>query len=125
MTLRQRQSIFLIADAKLVIYANEILKDPIVCLEWLRTKEQQAIYVARKASKTMKSKHILGLAKDYAFLSDILDNSKIDYHPNKYKPLGIFWESLGPEYGWGGRWGDNPDTQDIEGWDAGHFQYNN
>jgi len=124
MTLRERQALFLISDAKLVLYAENVLKKRIVCIDWIRTKEQQKVMVLRKASKTMKSKHIDGLAKDYAFVDDLLDDGKLNYDSNEYKALGEFWESLGPDHEWGGRWGDNPNTQNIEGWDAGHFQYN-
>ena len=29
-------------------------------------------------------------------------------HAGPYKKLGEFWESLGPDYRWGGRFGDTP-----------------
>lgn len=123
MKLREKQAKFLINDAKLVIYASEVLKSPIICLEYFRTKEQQAIYVAKKLSKTMNSKHIDGLAKDYVFLADLMDDGKMNYTAKQYKPLGEYWESLGEE--WGGRFGDDPNTEAIEGWDASHFQHKN
>ena len=93
---------------------------PLTPLEWIRSYEQQKIMVARKASKTMKSKHLTGLAMDFCFLSDIEDDGTINYSPDKYKELGEYWESLGGR--WGGRFGDNPATETIEGWDAGHFE---
>ena len=120
MTLREKQAKFLIMDALLVLKAKE-LGTVIVCLEWMRTIEQQRINVMRGASKTMDSKHLYGLAKDYCFFADIQDDGKINYEPDKYKELGEYWESLGGR--WGGRFGDNPSTEKIEGWDSGHFEY--
>ncbi len=119
MTLREKQSKFLIMDAKLVLRAHEI-KTPLVCLEWMRTKEQQKELVSRGLSKTMASKHLDGLAKDYCFLADLLDDGKLNYPPEKYRVLGEFWESLGGR--WGGRFGGNRRTGKL-GWDAGHFEW--
>ena len=120
MTLRERQVKFLEMEARLILKAKE-LGPPIVRLEWLRSTETQRAYVARGASKTMDSKHLIGLASDYCFLEDLRDDGKINWAPDKYKPLGEFWESLGGR--WGGRFGDDPLTEKIEGWDAGHFEY--
>ena len=119
MTLRERQAAFGIMDAKLVLKADE-LGTPIVCLEYFRSVERQQYLVSIGRSKTLNSKHILGLAKDYAFLSDIKDDGKINYRSEKYRALGEFWESLGGR--WGGRFGDNLKTEIIEGWDCGHFE---
>lgn len=121
MTLREKQTKFLIMDAKLVLFAAE-QGSPIFCTEWFRTLEQQRIYVARGVSKTLYSKHLDGLAKDYVMLSDIKDDGIVNYTPDQYKKLGEFWESLGGR--WGGRFGDNPLTEKIEGWDASHFEFN-
>ena len=120
MTLREKQTKFLIMDAKLVLFAAEQGCD-IFCTEWFRTLEQQRIYIARGVSKTLYSKHLDGLAKDYVMLGDIKDDGIVNYTPDKYKKLGEFWESLGGR--WGGRFGDNPLTEKIEGWDAGHFEF--
>ena len=120
MSLREKQAKFWMMVAMLINKAREARK-PIVILEWLRDIATQRAYVARRASKTMKSKHLQGLAIDVAFLSDILDDGKINYHPDEYKFLGEYWESLGGR--WGGRFGDDPTTETIEGWDAGHFEY--
>lgn len=120
MTLRERQSVFLIMDAKLVLKANE-LGTPIVCMSWIRTQQEQAMLVAKGASKKIDSKHLEGLAKDYCFLADLKDDGKINFDIEKYRALGEFWESIGGR--WGGRFGDNPTTPQIEGWDAGHFEY--
>ena len=106
-------------EAKLILKAVD-LGTPIVRLEWMRDLETQKIKVSIGRSKTMNSKHLVGLASDYAFIDDIEDDGKINWHPDKYRELGEYWESLGGI--WGGRFGDNPDTKTIEGWDAMHFE---
>ena len=106
-------------EAQLIIKAVS-LKTPLVRLEWMRSLETQKGYVIRGVSKTMNSKHLEGLASDFAFLADIEDDGIINWKPDKYKELGEFWENLGGR--WGGRFGDNPATSVIEGWDAGHFE---
>lgn len=117
--LRRKQSIFLKMEAQLVLKATA-LGTPIIRLEWMRSIERQGELFRTGKSKTMDSKHLTGLASDFAFLADIEDDGKINWHPDKYKELGKYWESLGGT--WGGRFGDNPKTETIEGWDAGHFQ---
>ncbi len=98
------------------------LRTPIVILSWKRTEDEQRLLVNRGASKTMNSKHLDGLAIDIAFLEDIEDDGKINWIPDKYKELGEYWESIGGR--WGGRFGDNPATEKVEGWDSGHFELN-
>ena len=119
MTLRERQSRFWVMVARLIACA-EASGTPIVVLEWMRSKETQAIMVARGSSKTMNSNHLLGLAVDVCFIDDLMDDSVINYSREKYKLLGEFWETMGGR--WGGRFGDNPATPQIEGWDCGHFE---
>jgi hypothetical protein len=89
--------------------------------EWYRDTLTQARYVKEGRSKTIHSKHIVGLAVDILFLEDVRDDGKVNFPPGKYKELGEYWEKLGGR--WGGRFGDNPDTEKIEGWDACHFEY--
>lgn len=121
MTLRQKQSKF---AWMLGLFFEQFQKnsDPFVILELYRSIETQRIYVARGASKTMNSKHLEGLAIDIAFLKDITDDGKINYDAEKYRTYGVFWESIGGR--WGGRFGDDPKTEKIEGWDLGHFELN-
>lgn len=38
-----------------------------------------------------------------------------------YLQLGEYWESIGGI--WGGRFGDDPATPEIEGWDGNHFEW--
>lgn len=91
----------------------------IVLGEAYRTKEQQSIYVQTGKSKTMHSKHLKCLAIDISLFKD----DKYLIETPDYEPLGKYWESLDPECIWGGRFGDDPDTPNVEGWDGGHFQF--
>lgn len=119
MTLREKQSLFAEKLGQLLSHAS-LLGTPVIILELHRSIETQRAYVARGASKTMASKHLEGLAVDLCFLEDLKDDGKLNYEPEKYRALGEFWESLGGR--WGGRFGDNPATTKIEGWDSGHFE---
>ena len=121
MTLREKQAEFLVMVSKLISFAEVCLHKKLFVLEWYRTRETQESYVRRGVSKTMNSKHLKGLAVDLAFLDDVLDDKILNYTPEHYKPLGEYWEKLGGR--WGGRFGDNPATEKIEGWDSGHFEY--
>lgn len=120
MTLREKHSILWKCISVVILEADK-QGTPVCVLEWMRTPERQALLVSRGASKTMNSKHLQGLAIDIAFLEDIQDDGVINYPPDKYKVLGELWESMGGR--WGGRFGDDPSTDKIEGWDAGHFEY--
>jgi hypothetical protein len=120
MTQREKQVEFWFMVAQLIM-KSVTLQTPFFIFEWMRSLEQQKINVAKKVSKTMNSKHLEGLAVDIVFLSDIQDDGKVNYDAEKYRLLGEFWESIGGI--WGGRFGDNPSTEKIEGWDSGHFQY--
>src|SRR4030042_4487097 len=97
------------------------LKTPLVILEWMRSEQQQKLNIQNGVSWTMKSKHLEGLAIDVCFLDDLKNDSKLNYPIEKYKIIGEFWEHLGGR--WGGRFGDDPKTEKIEGKDAGHFEY--
>lgn len=121
MTLREKQTDFWLMVAKLIIKATE-LGTPIFILEWTRSEATQRANVAKGASKTMKSYHLVGLAVDIVFVADMMDDGKLNFKADAYKELGEYWETLGGV--WGGRWGDDPNTSRIEGWDSGHFQYN-
>lgn len=98
-------------------------KMPVVVLELYRSLDTQRAYVARKASKTLDSYHLKGLAADIAFLDDIEDDGTINWTEERYRPYGEYWESLSQYCVWGGRFGDDPTTEKAEGWDLGHFEY--
>ncbi len=74
-----------------------------------RTKEQQEIYVKKKLSKTMNSKHLERLAVDLNFFKD----GKWLAERDELVEVGQVWKSMDQECVWGGDWG----------WDGGHFQY--
>ena len=118
-SLRRKQAKFASMAGFLLMKAT-VLKTPVVILEFYRDLQTQKAYIARGASKKLNSKHLDGLAVDLAFIEDIEDDGKINWIPDKYKALGEYWESLGGR--WGGRFGDKPDTENIEGWDLGHFE---
>lgn len=120
MTLREKQTRFAAMLGRLLVKTID-LGTSVFILEMYRSIETQRVYVARGVSKTLNSKHLEGLAVDLVFLKDLQDDGKINYSPEKYRPLGEFWESIGGR--WGGRFGDNPATEKIEGWDSGHFEY--
>lgn len=119
MTLREKQTKFAGMLGMLLKRAGE-LGTPVLILELYRSIETQKGYVARGVSKTLNSKHLDGLAVDLAFIEDIRDDGTLNYSPEKYRPLGEYWEALGGV--WGGRFGDDRSTAKIEGWDSGHFQ---
>lgn len=123
MTLRSKQAIFWMMVADTIKFADS-QATPIVPLCIWRSEQEQEALVAKKASKTMKSKHLEGLALDFVFLGDLQDDGVINWdkvNPQYYRIIGQFWENLGGR--WGGRFGDDPNTEKIEGWDQGHLEY--
>ena len=121
MGLRKKQAVFAGMVGKLLCKAED-LGTPVFVNEWYRSQEVQDVMYARGASKVRYSKHTSGLAVDILFLEDVEDDYKVNFPPEKYKELGEYWESIGGR--WGGRFGDNLMTEEIEGWDAPHFEYN-
>ena len=88
-------------------------KIDILIYETIRTKQQQAQYVANGVSKTMKSYHLVGQALDFVPIV----NGKTSWSKNTYgkKPFITaieYAEKIGFESGY--RWG----------WDAPHLQFN-
>src|SRR4030067_2333156 len=106
MSLRTKQAKFWQMVAMITLEA-QTSDDPIIILEWLRTKERQIELVKIGASKNLNSKHLDGLAVDIAFLSDLNDDGVLNFTPVKYKHLGEYWETLSHDNVWGGRWGDD------------------
>src|SRR3990167_7367068 len=114
MSLREKQVIFAEIVAKLIIKAN-LIGTPVVVLEWYRDIERQKYLVSIGRSRTMNSKHIDGLAVDLCFIDDLRDDGQMNWTADKYRHLGIYWESLDDKNNWGGSW------QSIV--DAPHFEY--
>lgn len=109
--------------ALLILKANE-LGYAIKVQEWNRDVEKQKHYIATGKSKLTdpyKSKHVVNLAVDL-----VLHKDGVTYTWGEaFRPLGLFWESLGGR--WGGRFGyeDKPKEVQAEnlGWDSCHFEF--
>ena len=117
MRLSEKQSDFLWMVHDLLMYTKEVLTDEdiedglyIKIVEWNRTIEQQKYYVSIGTSKTMDSKHLKGLAVDFALLKE----GKFIKNHIVYTLMGMYWESIGGT--WGGRWRTLKDYY--------HFEYN-
>ena len=107
MTLRERQSLFLLNFSKLIIWIYDQGWEA-TAGELFRTSEQQAIYFSEGLSKVKESKHQLKLAGDLnLFINKIYQQTKAPY-----APLAEYWKSLHPDNVAGYDWG----------WDAGHFE---
>ena len=107
MTLSEKQSIFALNFAKLILWIND-QGWTVTVGEVLRTPEQEEIYFSTGKSKTKDSKHLLKLAGDLnLFVNGVYQTTK-----NSYKPLAEYWKSLNPLNKAGYDWG----------WDANHFE---
>ncbi|MDO6808089.1 M15 family metallopeptidase [Zobellia galactanivorans] len=117
MTLSQKQRIFTINVAKLIVEAyNRGIE--LTFGEVFRTTEQQLLYVQSGKSKTMNSNHLRRLAVDFNFFI----NGKLTYDWNDIKPLGEYWETLHPANRWGGDWNKNDIKDGFI--DTPHFEMN-
>lgn len=123
MTLRQKQSLFMLNLGKLILFAYENGYE-LTGGELLRTQSQQYLYVegfklmklgsvlklfkTKILSKTMFSKHLSKLAIDLnVFKNGVLLKKKEDF-----KLLAEYWKSLDERNDCGYFWG----------WDYSHFQ---
>ena len=125
MTLREKQSAFLLDFAKLIIFAYEQGYE-LSSGELLRTKSQQYLYFegynlmkigsdlklakTKPVSKTMNSKHLLKLAGDLNLFKD----GELVSDRKSFKPLADYWRALDKKNESGFDWG----------WDYSHFQRN-
>jgi len=83
-----------------------------------RPQEMQEIYYQQGKTKTLSSKHTQRLAIDL----NLFIAGKYVTDPEKYRPLGEFWESLGGR--WGGRFSIAKKDYDSKvGWDSGHCEF--
>jgi len=74
-------------------------------------RDPRAPYGSKSSSHRRRLALDLNLFKNGIYLKDA----------QSHLPLGEFWESLGGI--WGGRFGDDPVTPAIEGYDANHYQW--
>jgi hypothetical protein len=118
-----KQAIFSGYLARLITFINSVNGYRCIVGEVERPHVLQEIYIKSGASKKKVSFHEYRLAADLKIYK--LIDGKWTYldKTTDYLFAGLFWESLDPECVWGGRFGDNPATAAIEGWDGGHFQY--
>ncbi len=97
-SLRDKRVRFTASVAGLINHAVRLGYQPALA-EVLRGHEQ-AIAYAQQGLGTMNSLHISGLAVDLILYS--AEGAYLD-KTEDYRPLGEWWESLGPDYRWGGR----------------------
>lgn len=122
MKLSEQQSDFLWMESDLINHARQFFPVGDICPKtkdgiyikvtcWDgRTMEQQRENVRTGKSSTLKSKHFSGLAVDLQLMKD----GQPIYEHELYSILGIYWVSIGGE--WGGEW--------TKPYDPFHFQYN-
>lgn len=108
MSLSQKRCLFSKMFAQLIVWAHANDFD-VAIDEVKRTLYQQREYVREGASKTLKSKHLEGLAGDLVMYGK---NRTYLTKTEHYRPLGHYWKSLHPSNVWGGDWN----------WDGGHFE---
>ena len=125
MSLREKQSIFSLNIAKLIIWAYEHGYE-ITLGEALRTPEQQLLYFEgysikkigsslhfakdQRKTKTMASKHLKKLAIDI----NLFIGGEYRSDKESFQPLAEYWKNLHPDNVSGTDWG----------WDFNHFQMN-
>ena len=118
-TLSDKQKIFAKYFAMLIQFVNAQEGYSCTIGEVERPQVLQDIYVQTGKSKTKTSYHSTNCAGDLRiYRKGVFLTATIDY-----LFAGKYWESLDKECIWGGRFGDNPATPEIEGWDGNHFQY--
>lgn len=99
---------------RVVRRAAEITTVDFVVTEGLRTKERQAQLVAKGASRTMQSKHLVGRAVD---LAPVIDGVvRWDWPPfyNLADAMKAAALELGVRIAWGGDWGSFKDGPHFE-----------
>lgn len=101
MTLGEKQQLFTIMVANLVLWA-ETKGYRLTYGEAYRTPEQAALN-AKKGSGISNSLHTQRLAVDF----NLFINGEYQTRTEAYLPLGEYWESQGGS--WGGRFKSNPD----------------
>ena len=116
MKLSEQQSDFLWMVHDLLTWVHPIISTSDVILkvvEWNRTIETQRKYLEKRLTRTLRSKHLQGLAVDFA----VIKNGKYLTSSPVYDLMGIHWQNIGGK--WGGEWDGEWDI-----YDPYHFQYN-
>lgn len=87
--------------------------------EVYRSVEQQKIYYAAGATKTMNSQHMKKLAIDL----NLITQGRLATAKEIYE-LGKWWESLDPMNRWGGSWRGQVEAGKSSFVDSPHFERN-
>jgi len=114
--------------ARLILRADELGWAIKVC-GWNRTLAEQKENVATGKSNTMNSPHLELRATDLVLFTR---EGVAICEGEAFRPLGEYWESLGKECRWGGRFHDpvafkvktgrDFDPEKDLGWDSDHFE---
>ena len=122
MTLFEKQAKFTALFATLINWID--VQEGYRCTigEVERPQVLQDIYFKQGKSKTKKSAHRYNIAGDLRIFKKVGEEWVYLQKTEDYKFAGEYWEKLDPLCIWGGRFGDDPKTPKIEGWDGGHFQ---
>jgi hypothetical protein len=99
-TLRQKQSRFAHNASQLILHAIE-LGFEVTYGETLRKPAQAAVNAATGAG-IVNSLHLIGLAIDI----NLFEDGRYLAESNDHLVLGVWWEALGPDHCWGGRFKD-------------------
>ncbi len=128
MTLSEVQCRHTLNMARLILRADD-LGWKIKVHGWNRTIAEQKEYVAAGKSKTMNSPHLELRATDLVLFTR---EGLAICAGEAFRVLGEFWESLGKDCKWGGRFHDpvkfraehgrDFDPEKDLGWDSPHFQ---
>lgn len=94
--------------------AAEIMQGGFIITEGMRTKERQRELFAKGLSKTMNSRHLVGLAVDFAPLID----GQVTWKWPAFKPVADAFKAAAKELDiaieWGGDWKRFKDGPHIE-----------
>lgn len=106
MTLREKQSMFVLNVARLIVWAYQRGYE-LTFGETIRSKEE-AKANSLSGIGIINSLHIIGLAIDL----NLFINDEWKKDTESFKPLGAYWKTLDPLNRWGG---------DFHNPDANHF----
>lgn len=114
----------LVAVVKRAIALSEV---DFTVLEGLRTVERQKELFAKKFTKTLKSKHIIGHAVDLAVFEMVNGQRNVDWSnlTNFRKIRDAMFaaaDELGVKIRWGGDWNRNGKSEDEKFYDGPHFE---
>lgn len=115
MKLSEKQQIFAVNVAKLILYINE---KGYSCTggEWWRTPEMAAIY-AKRGTGIKRSRHCDRMAIDLLVFKEGVWLTDTE----SYRPFGVYWRSLNTLNRWGGDW-DGDGKVDPGDKDGNHFE---